>query len=855
MSRGSEIALERVDMERAGEDIVPSDEPLAAERRGPGRKLAWWRGLLIAVAVLALAFWATASWVDRTGWHFFHTGKDVAGTLAQMAAALHDDDLDAFASHLGADYDGELLGLADLRLGDDRDGVRSYLFHSGGETADRRSAAGEWRDYVAGFDEVEEVMMFVHRLDAWRDPQDIRARVRFELIGTPAGEPRSGIDRAIFHMRFARAGDKLELRAATLAEGGRVISAEPHFIDVAADAGVDFENRYYPAFLDQDLAFGMLRYGPAGITAADVDNDGYYDLFVPDGVEAKLFRNTRDGRFEDVTAAAGLAGLDGVSVALFADYDNDGFKDAFISRTFQPNQLFHADGAGADGIVTYTDVTPESGIGEDCCTTVGSWADVNHDGFLDLYLGRYLDARETIPTTFYARNGEPNQLYLNRGDGTFVNVTEEAGVGEVGLCLGSVFGDYDNDGDADLYVVNDFGRKTLYRNDGGGNDSDGNPGVPHFTDVTIETGTLAYGAGMSASFGDYDNDGHLDIYVAHIRSEGGWFAMWPTVTRYMLNSWRQGVWVSDMPLYLGIMRQSGLDFVKVFEDMAAGNTLLHNGGDGTFEDVSWAAGANPPGWFWGSGFADFDNDGWQDVYAANGWVYNDPGTEIELDFLNDVVSRQDEYKTGAYFDPANFGNDSWHGWERNRHLRSRGPDAGGRVTFEEIGRATGTDLLLNSRGTAVADYWNRGVLDVAVAASTGRHALLRNQVGDRRDWLAVELIGGAGVLENGTNRDAVGARVTIRAVEQIQMREVALGDGYGSQNSLRLYFGLGGPNETPEVDELMIKWPRSGVVQHFFGVAANRIVEIREWRHRVVEKNYESVDQEFDTRGDNETGS
>ena len=835
MARGSEIAFKRVDLERT-DQVARGQEPLAGEQRPPGGRHRL-RTAVIVVAVVALITWATTAWVDRTGWHFFNTGKDVVTTLAAMATALDAGDVEAFGSHFAADYQGHLLGLGDLRLDDDRDGVRNYSF-AAGEPSDLAAALGEWRGYASGFEEIEEVLMFVHRLDAWKSDDDIRARVRFELIGTPAGEPRSGIDRAIFHMRFARVGERLEVKAASLAQGGRVISSEPHFVDVAADAGVDFENRYYPAFLDQELAFGMLRYGPAGITAADVDNDGFYDLFVPDGVESRLFRNTRDGGFEDMTAAAGLTGLDGVSVALFADYDNDGFKDVFVSRTFQPNQLFRNLGDG-----TFADVTAESGLGEDCCTTVASWGDVNNDGYLDLYVGRYLDARTKIPTTFYARNGEPNQLYLNRGDGTFANITEEAGVGELGLCLGSVFGDYDDDGDADLYVVNDFGRKTLYRNDGAGPG-----GVPRFTDVTVETGTLAYGAGMSASFGDYDNDGDLDIYIAHIRSEGGWFAMWPTVLRYMFNSWRQGVWVSDMPLYMEIMRQSGLDFVKVFEDMAAGNTLLRNNGDGTFEDVSWAAGANPPGWFWGSGFADFDNDGWQDVYSANGWVYNDPGTEIELDFLNNVVSRQDEYKTGAYFDPANFGNDSWHGWERNRHLRNRGPDAEGRVSFEEIGRATDTDLLLNSRGTAVADFWNRGVLDIAVAASTDRHALLRNDVGGRRDWLGVELIGGAGELPDGTNRDAVGARVTIRAGGQQQMREVVLGDGYGSQNALRLHFGLGDSTGTPRIDELIVKWPRSGAVQRFEGIAANRIVEIREGRDQVVEKIYGAADENAETR-------
>ncbi|MEM1207064.1 MAG: CRTAC1 family protein, partial [Acidobacteriota bacterium] len=295
----------------------------------------------------------------------------------------------------------------------------------------------------------------------------------------------------------------------------------------------------------------------------------------------------------------------------------------------------------------------------------------------------------------------------------------------------------------------------------------------------------------------------------------------------------------DMPLYWEIFRQSGFSFVDVFQDMASGNTLLRNKGDGTFDDVTWETEANPPGWFWGSGFADFDNDGWQDIYAANGWVYNAPDTEIELEFLNNVVSKQDEYKTGAFFDPDNFGGDSWHGYERNRHLINLGDG-----NFKEVGRAVGTDLLLNSRGIAVADFWNRGVLDIAVAASTDRHALLRNEVGSARDYLAVELVGAAGELDNGSNRDAVGARVIVEAGGQTMTREIALGDGYSSQNSLRLYFGLGSERSAdpeapaPVVDKVTVRWPRSGIVQTFESVAGNRIVEIQENRDDMVEKTY-----------------
>jgi hypothetical protein len=559
----------------------------------------------------------------------------------------------------------------------------------------------------------------------------------------------------------------------------------------------------------------MLRFGPAGISAVDYDNDGFYDLFIPDGVESKLFRNRHDGTFEDVTAKAGLAGLDGVSVGVFADYDDDGYKDLFVSRTFKPNQLFHNNGDG-----TFTDVTAKAGIGADCCTTTASWADYDNDGRLDLYVGRYLDPRKAIPTTFYARDGEPNQLYHNNGDGTFTNVTRQAGVGEPGLCLGTVFGDYNDDGWPDLYVANDFGRNTLYRNNRDGT----------FTDVSVASNALDYGAGMSASFGDYDNDGKLDIYVANIRSEERWFGEMPTVRRYMLTALRQGVLWQDMPTYYEIYKQSGFSYREVFQQMGSGNSLLHNKGDGTFEDVSWKAGANPPGWFWGSGFADFDNDGWQDIYSANGWVYADKDTDFELDFFGGIVADQKKYKTGWFYDPKSFGTRSWHGWERNRYLRNNRNG-----TFSEIGRATGTDLLRNSRGIAVADFWNRGVLDLAVAASTDRHALLKNEIGEKRNWLAVELTGAGRALPKGTNRDAVGARVTVKAGGLSQIREVALGDGYGSQNSLRLYFGL---DQARQVDQIEVRWPRSGQVQSWKAVPADRILAITEGKDELVEKQY-----------------
>jgi hypothetical protein len=770
-------------------------------------------GLTLAPVILITGTLVSLNHMDENGRKFFETGRGAVETLGRLAGALQARDLAAAGAIYSPAFRGSSLGLAGFRKVGERDGVETAAFAAAPGEAGRDAALDEWRAYFDSFQSIEELGLHVHRVEAWEPDGEVTAQVRFETIGTLRGHQRPGIDRATFRMRFEPVDGKLEIAAASLLEGERQESDRAQFDEVGQAAGIAFQNRYYPPFLNQPLRFGMIRYGPGGISAVDFDNDGYYDLFIPDGVQSRLFRNRHDGTFEDVTEAAGLAGIDGTSVGVFADYDNDGWKDLFVSRTFQPNQLFHNDGPDASGHVHFTDVTARAGIGADCCTTVASWGDYNNDGKLDLYVGRYLDPRQKIPTTFYARNGEPNQLYRNNGDGTFTNVTEEAGVGDTGLCLGSAWGDYDGDGNPDLFVVNDFGRSTLYHNEGNGT----------FTDVTTHAGALAYGAGMSASFADYDNDGRLDLYTADIRSEHGWFAESPTVWRYMANSWRQGVWSTDMPLYFQIFRQSGTRFVQVFQEMAAGNHLLHNRGDGTFEDVSWKAGANPIGWFWGSNFGDFDNDGFLDLYSANGWVYNDKETEIELSFLNNVVGDQKEYKSGRLFDPRHFGKLSWHGWERNRHLRNRGDG-----TFQEIGRAAGTDLLTNSRGVALADFWNRGVLDIAVAANGDRHALLRNQVGEGRHWLELDLQG------TKSNRDAVGALVTLKAGGKTMTREVTAGDGYASQSMLRLHFGLG---ENGRIDELTVRWPASKTVQSFRDVPIDRILQITEGGG-LIEKRY-----------------
>jgi hypothetical protein len=268
-----------VDPPRTFEKALPE----AARRSGSDGFLRRHRGLVglgIAVALLVALSWGVVAYVDRVGWEFFSKGRDAGAALSTMARALRNRDLVTVEELYAADFQGRGLGLTDLLLVDRQDGVRIYTLQSKGEILQRQAALAEWQAYLAGFASIEEVRLHVHRLEQWRGTDAVVASVRYELIGVPTGEPQAGIDRASFRMHFDASQKPFKLRRAELIAGDRVISARTLFVDVAAEAGVAFVNQYYPAFLDQPLQFGMIRYGPAGITAADYDNDGYDDLFI-----------------------------------------------------------------------------------------------------------------------------------------------------------------------------------------------------------------------------------------------------------------------------------------------------------------------------------------------------------------------------------------------------------------------------------------------------------------------------------------------------------------------------------------------------------------------------------------------
>jgi hypothetical protein len=313
------------------------------------------------------------------GERFYRDGAAIVATLNGLAERISAAPPAGLTSFYADRFSGHELGLSRPRADEDKDGITRAVFSPGDAAVDRDGAAAEWQSFRATFDEIESEKFKLHRFQEWNGDSPHHATVRFEVIGRLKGQTQLSIDRGLIEMTFTETGGEPKIASQRLLEAERFSSQAPHFPNVAAAAGIDFENRFYPEFLNQKMRFGMLRYGPAGITAADIDSDGYYDLFIPDGVESKLFRNRRDGSFGDITAESGLAGLDGVSVGLFADYDNDGFKDFFVSRTFRPNQLFHNEGDGR-----FRDVTAESGIGADCCTTAAAWADYDLDGDLDV---------------------------------------------------------------------------------------------------------------------------------------------------------------------------------------------------------------------------------------------------------------------------------------------------------------------------------------------------------------------------------------------------------------------------------------------------------------------------------------
>ncbi len=551
------------------------------------------------------------------------------------------------------------------------------------------------------------------------------------------------------------------------------------FTDVTAQAGI--LHTHHKPVLDHRLDNIMSWVCSVGAAAAagDFDNDGWIDLYVTDsrkGTTNFLYRNNGDGTFTDVASAAGLADLNddrGTSMdCVWGDFDNDGWIDLYLVR-WGYDALFRNN---ADG--TFTEVTQKHFQKRDGSPGV-EWAngnavlffDYNLDGRLDVYVGNYFDEIDLwhLQTTRMmhndferSRNGGNNYLYRQNPDSTFTEVATSLGLDDPGWTLAVGSADVNNDGWPDLYCADDFGPDQLFLNNADGT----------FSNVSDSAIGFDTKKGMNVDFGDFNNDGWLDISVTNI-----------TTAEYLRE----------------------------------GNMLWHNNGfdrDGrlTLTDISVETGTYDGGWAWGAKFLDYDNDGDLDLLCVNGFISAGEGN-YWYDLASWTVLGQDSAEARNW---PTIGSRSFSGYEHYRFWRNDGFDS-----FSQRAREVGLDSDRDGRGIVCFDYDNDGDLDVYVANQDQPPQLFRNDIDNGLHHLTIVLEADPSTP---INRDAIGTRVTVITDAGQQIRERDGGNGYCGQSDPRLHFGLGN-NDVAKLIE--VRWPDGGL-QYFEDVPADRITTFRQ---------------------------
>ena len=520
-------------------------------------------------------------------------------------------------------------------------------------------------------------------------------------------------------------------------------AGEIEFVDATADLGIDFvhQNGVSPEKRLPET------YGSGG-GLFDFDGDGDLDIYLMNSGDLlkgrgdalnRLYRN--DGmRFVDVTQAAGVPGREYGMGAVAADYDNDGDQDLYLTN-WGEDILYRNEGNG-----TFTEVTRQAGLGNPQWGSSAAFFDYDSDGWLDLFVVNYVDfaiedhpwcGHPVLKLRFYCDplqyNPTRDILYHNNGDGTFTDVSEQAGIVHAANGLGVHCWDYDDDGDQDVYVTNDMNPNFFYENQGDG----------LFDEIGLISGAALSAdgismAGMGVDSGDYDNDGDLDLFV----------------TNYQLEN----------------------------------NTLYRNDGM-IFSEVSFSAGIGEVSLNYlgfGTGFLDYDNDGWLDLFVTNGHVH-------------DNIEEFDEIVTYAQR-PQMFHNEEGRYVERSRELGQ---------PFDE---------LHVGRGASFGDLDLDGDIDIVMMSSGFPVKVLRNDGGNARNWLQVQLEGRL------SNRDGIGAKIYVQAGDWRGFQQVKAGTGYQTCSQKAPFFGLA---DRTLVDRLEVHWP-SGTVQVQENIPANQVLRMVE---------------------------
>jgi hypothetical protein len=522
------------------------------------------------------------------------------------------------------------------------------------------------------------------------------------------------------------------------------------FEDIAKAAGVLVRHHTRVFKGDTGDVLRMFTSGGAAVAVGDYDNDGLDDLFVTDSAEgttSHLFHNDGHLKFTDVTAKAGVGGgndpLSIVADALWFDYDNDGWRDLLVVRFGTP-LLYHNEGNG-----TFRDVTAQSGLTKFGNTIAAIAFDYDNDGRLDLLFGNYFKPENLLNLTDphvlpndldNAVNGGGVTLWRGDGHGRFEDVTARAGLaGHTGWTLDVGHGDFNNDGLQDIYLACDYGTDKLYLNNGDGT----------FRDVSQKAIGIDTRKGMNVDVGDYDNDGWLDIYVTNITDE------------YMKEC----------------------------------NMLWHNNGDGTFTDLSRETGTCATLWGWAAKFGDYDNDGLLDLFVVNGLRSGDKENYIPT--LVDMITKPGVDFTDVHSWPK-IGEMTWSGYQKKKFFRNLDGNS-----FKEMSAEAGVDNDKDGRGIGVGDFDNDGRLDFYQTNADQESIFYHNVSTDTGHWVELKLVG------TRSNRDAIGARVTLKTPTRSMIREVNGGNGYAGESTQRLHFGLGAD---PTIRSIEVRWP-SGTVQ------------------------------------------